>query len=232
MATMLHSALEDLQEKMARMAARVTQSVERATDAVLRGDAELVEKILKADNRIDEEEVVVERDAINLLALYQPAAIDLRRITTIIKANSDLERIGDCAVNIATNGRPLIDARREGEDVRVPAAVHELAACVLKTLRDAILAFNQQDITAARRVLAGDGRLDALYHQTVQHMLGRMPHDIENADDACRERRISQDFAVILVAKALERIGDHCTNIAEDVVYIASGEIVRHQRVV
>ncbi|MEM6314633.1 MAG: PhoU domain-containing protein, partial [Planctomycetota bacterium] len=79
MPMMLHQALEELQERMARMAARVTQSVERAADAVLGGDAKLVDKVLKADDRIDAEEVAVERDAINLLALYQPAAIDLRR---------------------------------------------------------------------------------------------------------------------------------------------------------
>ncbi|MEM8874611.1 MAG: phosphate signaling complex protein PhoU [Planctomycetota bacterium] len=227
---MLHHGIEELQERMARMAARVTQSVERAVRAVIDGDPGLVKKIHKADARIDVEEVAVEKQAINLLALFQPAATDLRLLTTIIKANADFERIGDCAVNIARNGRPLIKARDNGEDVDLPPSLRELAAGAEKLLGDAVRAFNLQDEMAAQDVIDGDERLDALYHDTVQSMLARMPTDTEGLDQAGKDRRMSQDFSIILIAKSLERIGDHCTNIAEDVIYIASGEIVRHRR--
>ena len=197
------------------MGAVVQQSVELSVDALVTLDAKLAQQVIEGDQRVDDEEVKVEKGAIDLLALHQPAATDLRLITTIIKANSDFERIADCAVNIAQ--RVLILSRHEGYEV--PADVKLMANSVIGTLRDTIKAFNLSDEAVARHVLRGDDVVDALYHQIVQDTLTQMESARHDAD---------VDLANIMIAKNLERIGDHCTNIAEDVIYVQSGRIIRH----
>jgi len=193
----------------------VQQVVDQAVEAVLDGDAQLAQRVIDGDNRIDDEEVRVEKSAIDLLALHQPAAGDLRLITTVIKVNSELERIADCAVNAAQRVLPL--AREGGNEV--PADLRLMCNSVVSTLRDAVRAFNQNDVDLARQVLRSDDVVDALYHQIVQDMLAHIESD---------GRRASADLSNIMIAKNLERIADHCTNIAEDVIYIHTGRIIRH----
>jgi phosphate transport system protein len=207
--------LEELRGKLARMTALVQQQVEQGVDAVFSRNRELARAVIDGDKRVDEEEVKVEKAAIDLLALFQPAASDLRLITTIIKVNSDFERIADCAVNIA---------QREGflqsvEDYRPPADLRVMATSVIATLRDTIRAFNLMDEEIARQVLRSDDVIDALYHQIVQEMLVMMESEAHQAN---------MDLSNIMIAKNLERIADHCTNIAENVVYVQSGRIIRH----
>ncbi len=197
------------------MGAVVQQSVELSVESLVKLDAKLAQQVIEGDQKVDEEEVKVEQGAIDLLALHQPAAGDLRMITTIIKANSDFERIADCAVNIAQRVLPL--SRHEGYDV--PADLKLMANSVIGTLRDTIKAFNLSDETIARHVLRGDDVVDALYHQIVQDTLTEMESTRHEAD---------VDLANIMIAKNLERIGDHCTNIAEDVIFVRLGRIVRH----
>jgi phosphate transport system protein len=208
--------LEDLKGRVARMSTLVYQVVEQSVDAVLTADAALAQQTVDLDCRIDEEEVKVEKMAIDLLALQQPAAIDLRVITTIIKVNADLERIADCGVNIAQRALPL--TRIDGYEP--PADLRLMATSVLSTLRDTIKAFNQGDEALARAVLKSDDVVDALYHQIVQDMLTLMEADGQKAN---------QDLSHIMIAKNLERIADHCTNIAEDVIYVYTGNIIRHR---
>ena len=229
MPSLLEHQLDDLRQQFARMAARVQQAVERTVRAVLDGDDALVGKIVKADRRIDSEEVALEKAAIDVLALQRPAAGDLRRVTTIIKANADLERVGDCAVNAAEAAAPLNAARRDDRlpPVKLPADLRALAEGAVTQIADAIAAFNLGDAEAARRVIAGDDRIDALYHETLQALLARLPDDARE-----HEHRVQQDVAIITIAKNLERIGDHATNLAEDVLYVETGQIVRHRGVV
>ena len=208
--------LDELKSRLSRMGALVQQSVEHSVEALVALDAKLAQQVIEHDNRIDEEEVKVEKGAIDLLALHQPAAGDLRLITTIIKANSDFERIADCAVNIAQRVLPL--SRHEGYEV--PADLKLMANSVIGTLRDTIKAFNLSDEAVARHVLRGDDVVDALYHQIVQDTLTQM--EGERSADA------DVNLANIMIAKNLERIGDHCTNIAEDVIFVRLGRIVRH----
>ena len=221
----LHHQLDELRGQFARMAARVQQAVERGVEAVFEGGEPLVAKVRRADRRIDAEEVAVERAAINLLALYQPAAVDLRVITTIIKANSDFERIGDCAVNVANAARPLINARADGDGRPdpMPPGMRDLASAVLAQLTATVRAFNLADAEAARDVLRGEARVDAMYADVLQDILARLPADARDGEDHAR-----QDVAAMMIAKNFERIGDHCTNIAEDVIYIDTGRIIRH----
>jgi len=207
--------LAELKNRLSRMGALVQQSVEQSIDALLSVDPKLAQQVIEGDAKVDEEEVKVEKGAIDLLALHQPAAGDLRMITTIIKANSDFERIADCAVNIAQRVLPL--SRQEGYEV--PADLKVLANSVIGTLRDSMKAFNLSDEAVARHVLRGDDVIDALYHQIVQDTLTQMEGEDHDAN---------VNLANIMIAKNLERIGDHCTNIAEDVIFVRLGRIVRH----
>jgi len=208
--------LEELKSRLARMTALVQQIVEQSVESVFNADAIIAQRAIDSDVRIDEEEVRVEKSAIDLLALYQPAAVDLRMITTVIKVNSDFERIADCAVNIAQ--RVLLLARLEAYSA--PDDLRLMGSSVTTTLRETIKAFNCQDDQLARQVLRSDDVVDALYHQIVQDMLTSMETD---------SKKVNSDLAYIMVAKNLERIADHCTNIAENVIYVASGKIIRHR---
>jgi phosphate transport system protein len=207
--------LEELRSRAGRMTALVQQAVEQAGEAIFSMDANLAQKVIDGDAVIDDEEVKVEKAAIDLLALYQPAASDLRLITTIIKVNLDFERIADCAVNVAQRVRPLT----HDSDYEPPNDLRLMFNSVVSTLRDTNKAFNLLDDAIARLVLRGDDVVDALYHQIVQDMLSLMESGSHNANT---------DLSNIMIAKNLERIGDHCTNIAEAVIYVHSGRIIRH----
>jgi phosphate transport system protein len=215
----LDDLLESLRTQVARMTALVLQVVEQSCEAVFTADAKLAQETIALDQRIDDEEVRVEKSAIDVLALQQPAAVDLRTVTTIIKVNADFERIADCAVNVAQRVLPLSQI----PDYRPPSDLRLMANTVLAILRDTIKAFNLRDEALARHVLKSDDVVDALYHQIVQDMICLMETDGQKA---------TSDLGNIMIAKNLERIADHCTNIAEDVVYIHTGRIIRHLRAI
>ncbi len=205
--------LDELKARIARMTALVQQAVETAVQSVISADDSLAQQVFQIDGRIDEQEVEIEKEAIDLLALYQPAAGDLRLIAIIIKANSDFERIADCAVNISQRVRSLVHGGYEA-----PPDLRLMANNVLIALRNTTQSFNLSDETLARQVLRGDDVIDALYHQVVRDMLQRL----EAGSDA------NTELTNVMIAKNLERIGDHCTNIAEDVIYAHTGRIIRH----
>jgi phosphate transport system protein len=211
--------LDALRARIARMTALVQDIVEKSVESVVNLDDNLARSAMGADDRIDEEEVNIERQAIDLLALYQPAASDLRMITMIIKVNGDFERIADCAVNVAQRV-PLL---AKMGDYIVSSDLRLMANTVVSTLRDTINAYNLSDIDLAKQVLRADDVLDALYHQIVQETLGVLESE---------QHRANRDLSTIMIAKNLERIGDHCTNIAEDIVYVQSGRIIRHRHAV
>lgn len=210
--------LDELKGRLARMGAVVQQQVEQAVDSVRSVDARLARQVIDADARVDGEEVGIERDAINLLALYQPTAGDLRFITMVIKVNSDLERIADCAVNVAERVVQL--AATATPRYQAPGELRLMADTVVAGLRDTIRAFNLLDEAVARRILAGDDVVDALYAQIIQDNLLKMRTAAQHVDVY---------LSTIMIAKNLERVADHCTNIAEDVVYVHSGQIIRHR---
>ena len=191
------------------MTSLVQEIVDNSVEAVIHLDLKLAEQAAKLDNRIDEEEVNIERDAIDLLARYQPAAIDLRMITTIIKVNGDFERIADCAVNIADRV-PLL---AEMGDYIISTDLKLMANTAVSTLRETIRAFNLNDFELAQHVLRSDDVLDALYHQIITDSLNSLAN----------EHKANRDLSTIMMAKNIERIGDHCTNVAEDIVYVQSG---------
>ena len=224
MALLMQDLVEGLRVEAARMAGEVQQSVADAVDAVICGDVKLARNTIVADERIDAAEIAVEKKALDLLSLYQPAAGIFRLVIMVVKVNNELERVADCATNIAERVGPLhAELEAAGEAYRLPPELAELGASVAESVRTTVRAFNFTDVEAAREVIDGDDRIDALYAGIVQESLSDMRR---------QSAHVNRDLAHVMIAKNLERIGDHCTNIAEDIVYIHSGRIVRHRNAV
>ena len=221
MAQQFTHLLDDLRARVARMTSKVQRVVEQATEALIQNDQELAHAAIEADKDVDHDEVEVEKHAIHLLALYQPAAADLRFITSVIKVNNDFERIADCAVNVAQRVPNLARQR----DMVIPKNLIAMSDSVIETLRSTINAFNLSNVEMAKDVIRSDDKSDAYYHQIVQDALTTLGEHVPNASV---QRDASRELAVIMTAKNYERIGDHCTNIAEDILYITSGQIIRH----
>jgi phosphate transport system protein len=151
------------------------------------------------------------------MALFQPMGSDMRLLTTVLKVNSDLERIADCAVNIAERAKHL---ERTGMGT-FAADLKEIIPQVQRMLRAALQAYASEDAEAARRVLAQDEAVDAFYGDFIRKLTAEASRAPDN---------IIADIDILSIAKNLERIADHATNIAEDVIFLATGQIVRHQQ--
>jgi phosphate transport system protein len=207
--------LDHLKESILAMGGLAEDRVQVAVDALVSGDRNRLDGVLKGDEPVNQLHVAIDAMAFKLLALHQPMASDLRVIVAALKISSDLERIGDMAVNIAEAAhrylarppvKPLLDLPR-------------MATIAQAMLRDALDAFVKRDVALARSVLERDDSLDALKTQIFRELLTYMlqnPATIEGSLD------------LILVSRHLERIGDHATNIAEDVIFVVSARDVRH----
>ena len=206
--------IDHLVQRMLSMSHDVETIVTKATALAAGGRGEL-EEIRELDRRIDQEEVGVEEDGIEILALHQPMATDLRLIVTILKINNDLERIGDHAVNIAEAAERVRNARDWPE---MPPELEEMAQAAIAMLRDALDAFVHRNAEEAQAVRARDDFVDRLHESVFRIML---THMLESDISACLQ--------VILISRNLERIADLATNIAEDVVFMVQGITVRHQ---
>jgi len=206
--------LDELLRRSLRMAGLVEDIVHEACDAVFAADDRLARRVITRDREVDAEEVEVEAEVIRLLALYQPVGSDLRLLCTILKVNSDLERIADCAVNISERACHLDAAAvsTAGERIR------QMNTIVSRMLRAAVHAYGAQEAEQAQRVFADEEMVDALYGQVMQQMVGASP-----------AMGTAALLDILSVAKNLERIADHVTNIAEDLVFLSTGDIVRHQ---
>ncbi len=208
--------LDDLRRRSLRMAHLVEEIVREACEAVFQADVEKAMRVVQRDNDVDAEEVLVESEVIRLLALYQPVGSDLRLLCTVLKVNSDLERIADCAVNIAERARHV--------DARTVAGLYEvlrqMGPIVEHMLHSAVKAYGSQVVDDAQQVLLEEDAVDALYGQIIRRLV---------PEASISPAKIAAFLDVLSVAKNLERIADHATNIAEDVVYVCTGEIVRHR---
>ncbi|MEK7756855.1 MAG: phosphate signaling complex protein PhoU [Planctomycetota bacterium] len=208
--------LDALRRRSLRMAGLVEEVVREACEAVFQADVEKAKRVVQRDNDVDAEEVEVESEVIRLLALYQPVGSDLRLLCTVLKVNNDLERIADCAVNVAERARH-VDARTLAgpyEDLR------QMGPIVVHMLHHAVKAYGSQVVDDAQRVLSEDDAVDALYGQIIRRLV---------AEASASPAKFASFLDVLSVAKNLERIADHATNIAEDVVFVCTGEIVRHR---
>lgn len=208
--------LEALQRRSLRMASAVEDVLEEACDAVLQSDRALAERVIKRDEEIDAEEVAIESEVIRLIALFQPMGKDLRRLCTVLKVNNDLERTADCAVNIAERARHLDAASLPG----ARRDIEQMVPLVRRMLQSAVRAYSMADEQIAHRVLGEDEAIDAFYGQVIQKI---------TQQGASAREDLPGQLDLLSVAKNLERIADHATNIAEDVIFLATGEIIRHQ---
>src|SRR5215471_10904709 len=211
------------QEELDQLKARLLEMGGLAEDRlrlVVRGlverDLSYVERVIVGDAAINQLHIEVDDRCFKLLALHQPMAVDLRAIVSAVKINTDLERVGDLAVNIAEAVRRYLQHPPVKELIDIP----RMAMIAQDMLRDALDAYVRRDIPLAQNVLDRDDELDALktmvFRELLTHML-RDPATIEPSLD------------LILISRHLERIGDHATNIAEDVIFIVSARDVRHQ---
>jgi len=208
--------LQTLQQRLLQMGGLAEERVRAAIACLVSGDVDGLDAIASGDEPVNELHIEVDRRCFQLLALYQPMAVDLRAIVAAVKINTDLERVGDLAVSIAEAARrymlhppvkQLIDIPRMGDIAQ-------------SMLRDALDAFVRRDTSMAQRVLDEDDTLDALKSQIFRELLTYMLKDAVAVEPA---------IDLILISRHLERIGDHATNIAEDVIFMVSARDVRHQ---
>ena len=211
----LQRETDRLKRKILALGALVEESLRLAFQAIEQRDAAKARKVIATDVLIDQNEVEIEEECLKILALYQPVAGDLRFVAAVIKINSELERIGDLAENIAKRALDLLDEY----PVPAPATVSVMADRTETILERALDALVRQDAVRAREVLVADLEIDALYRQLLEELKDVLRSDLEHLD------------AIVLlfsVARYLERLADHATNIAEDVLYMVEGEIQRH----
>ncbi len=212
----IHSEIEGLKQKILHIGTVVEQSLLNSIKALEKRDVQLARSIIENDADIDRMEVELEEDCLKVLALHQPVAIDLRFIVAMLKINSDLERIGDLAVNIAERAEYLASH----EEALIRFDYREMAGKAGLMLEKSLDSLVTLDADLARDVCAADDEVDDMNRQ----MLNKV-------QDAVRENPGQMDLFLryLLVARHLERVADHATNIAEDVIYMVQGEIVRHR---
>jgi phosphate transport system protein len=208
--------LEKLKAKLLEMGALVESAVYRSVQGVVEKDEELAQQVIRNEARINDLEIQIDDLAIGLLVLQQPVAADLRLITVAIKINNDLERMGDLAVNIAQRALDLIREAVIQPMVDIP----HIAGLVQSMVRKSLDAFVNRDPELARSVLAGDDAVDNLRTASYHELVSYMEKDRGN---------IPQALNLWSVIRNLERIADHSTNIAEDVLFLVKGVDVRHR---
>ncbi len=214
----LAKQIDVLLRRLNALGLRVEQAAQDALEATRRLDVDAGKAVDERDAEVDREEVAIEQECIRQLALYQPAAIDLRTICTIIKVNSDLERIADLASGIGRRVKRMV---AEGASVGGDADFNEVAGITLELLKKTIDSLVDPQIDLAREVMESDKQINQAYKRFVRGVPER-----ERTKEGGADRAIT----LFMLAKTLERIGDHCTNIAEDIIFWRTGEIVRHLR--
>jgi phosphate transport system protein len=207
--------LEGLKTRLLEMGGLAEENVRRSVKGLVDRDHELIERVLVGDEPVNSLHIEIDNRCFTLLALYQPMAADLRTIVAAVKINTDLERVGDLAINIAEAGRRYVTHAPVKKLIDIP----RMATIAQSMLRDALDAFVRRDVALAQHVLNEDDRLDALKTQIFRELLTYMLQDPATIEPA---------LDLILVSRHLERIGDHATNIAEDVIFIVSARDVRH----
>jgi phosphate transport system protein len=207
--------LEELKQRLLWMASLAERAVHQAVQALFEKDEALANRVLEEEKTINDMQVEIDGRVMELVALQQPMAVDLRFIFSASRINNDLERIGDQAVNIAQSALRILRHPQVKPYVDLP----RMSEIVEGMVRDSLNALVQRDAELAKSVLVRDDEVDHLRDQIFRELLTYM---MENS------AVIFPAFELILVTKNLERIGDHATNIAEDVIYMVAGRDVRH----
>jgi phosphate transport system protein len=211
----LQSDLEALKKSLLTMGALVEESLEKAASALLDRKAALASEVIAGDEKLDRLEVEIEEECLKILALHQPVAHDLRFVAAVMKINNDLERMGDAAVNIAERAEAL--AREEA--ITLPPLLKSMVRTAVAMTRESLQAFVGNDPQAARRICVRDEEVDRENREVISQLQKMMAADPGLVD------RCLHAFSA---SRHVERIADHATNIAEDVVYMVEGDIIRH----
>jgi phosphate transport system protein len=207
--------LATLKKRIIRLSATVEENVRKAVHSVNRRDAALAREVVQADRIVDQGEVEVEEECLKILALYQPVAIDLRFIVGVLKLNNDLERIGDLALSIAKHAIKLSDL----PEIRTVVDFSSMMEHVVMALQNALDALIELDAELAEKVLRDDDAIDDLHRGIKEKLVAEMTASPADLPVLMHQLQIS---------RRLERIADHATNIAEDVIYMVDARIVRH----
>jgi phosphate transport system protein len=215
MSKRLTKEIGDLKQDILGLGTAVEDRVRLAVQSIHDRDAGLAARVVEGDREIDEMEVDLEEECLKVLALHQPMAVDLRYIIALLKINNDLERVGDLAVNIAERAAVLASL----PPFRMPFDFDSMAAQTQDMLRTSLDALVLLDAETARRVCVQDEIVDDINRETYRIVRREVQEDPE---------RLDYLIHLLNVSRCLERIADHATNIAEDVIYLSQGEIVRH----
>jgi phosphate transport system protein len=207
--------LGELNKKLLQMCALVEEAISRSVNSLVQRDSSMADKVFTAEETINRLEIDIEELCLKLLALHQPAAIDLRFITAAMKMNNDLERIGDLAVNIAECAQEIIKQPPLKPLIDIP----RMASLAQGMVKDSIDALVKRDELLARSVCKRDDEVDSLNDQVFRELLTYIMQD---------PKTTSRAVQLILVARHLERMADHATNIAEDVIYFLKGKTIKH----
>jgi phosphate transport system protein len=210
-----HEELEALKQTLLAMGGLVEDQIRRAMRALLERDDVIAQEVIERDRQVNTYDIEVDEQCVNLLALHQPAAGDLRFITTAMKIVTDLERIGDQAVNIAQRA---LELNREPQ-LKPYIDLPRMADKAQRMVKESLDAFVARDTALARQVCGEDAEVDALKEQIFRELLTFMMED---------PRTVSRAIRVILISRFMERVADHATNIAEMVIYLVEGKMVRH----
>jgi phosphate transport system protein len=207
--------LDSLKRRVMEMGQTTEEMVAKSTAAIIDRDPSAIEMVLADEAKLDRFQLEIDGEAVRLITIYTPIAKDLRFLLMVARINAELERIGDQAVNNCEYVQTM-----SGSPVGPLSDISKMSAITRGMVRDALVAFDQEDIQMAESVLKSDDEVDALYNQTFSDLLA------DPADDA---DRLSRSMNLILVARSLERIADHATNICEEVIYMVNSEDIRHQ---
>ncbi|PIQ89243.1 MAG: phosphate transport system regulatory protein PhoU [Candidatus Omnitrophica bacterium CG11_big_fil_rev_8_21_14_0_20_42_13] len=208
--------LRKMNAELLRMASLAESAIHKSIEALKNRDREAAEAVIEDDRKIDELELTIEERAIDLLALHQPMAGDLRFITTGMKVNAELERIADLAVNIAQRVIELVDKPLLKQLIDIP----KLTDIARKMVKNAINSFLKRDEGLAKEVILSDPKADGLRNLIYDELIN---------DYLCKDGTASlRAVPLLLITRYLERICDHATNIAEDVIYMVSARVVKH----
>jgi phosphate transport system protein len=213
----LQRDLESLHQEILTLSATVEEMIDKAAMALSERRSDLAAEVIELDNVVDLAEVHIEEACLKILALHQPVAIDLRRIATVFKVNNDLERIADLAVNVAERAKAL----DEYPTYPIPTKLSRMATTASQMVRGSLDAFVNLDVSAARRLIALDETVDDLNVDIIRDLQSLMQQDPALVPPA---------LYCFSATRHIERMADHATNIAEDVVYLAEGDIVRHKK--
>src|SRR5262249_6755386 len=215
----LERDLETLQHDLIALATSVEEAIHKAIRALHERSAELADDVIAVEAQIDQDENHVEEECLKILALHQPVAVDLRMIASAMKINTDLERMGDLAEDIAERAIQLA----RPPHVPIPDKLQQMADLTTTMVRESINSFTNMDTRLAQKVCRLDDQVDQLNHDIIEELIRTMRSD---------PALVAPGLSLFSATRHLERIADHATNIAEDVVYLVEGEIIRHRPVV